>query len=707
MVRVIRKALLIIYALGILTLTPITPTALLAAAAGTAMACADGSNGFSVIFLVDQSASMSQTTGGSAQIPPSDPGQQRKYAPAYALTRLGEEHLFAEGNPVYSLGVISFGTNARTDLPLTAMTPDPKDPVGWASQDQQLVGQLKADSLGDTDFQPAFNQAAQEFQSAQQACGNKLGQKAIVLITDGGPCVLAQGCDPNTPFWSDDQTYMQNLTQHLEETFPQKDYRLWVLTLSVPQAQDLPRVAPFWTALTKYYNGQLIPLQNNQADVADQVARVLEQLGLELRTPTCGNGNYVDPYVGQLSLWFLKPSPGQTVQVTLPDGSTVASNDPRILLHQSFGANEELVIGSPPPGQWTFSGCSNVVIVERDFQPVARLRAPTGVITAGTKEAPLTYSLVDANGNPIPSNPSFPLTWVADVTNPQGTKSSTCQLQPTDTSGVFSCAGLSDAAPGTYQVHVVAEAKSANPYPQPRSFPRSPQCTGFGLPSIASTDFFVAEDCGATYQVAQATSTAVPAPTLVPSATPAMPTTLPTAPPIAVPTSVPTTAPQVATSVPKPTSTPIPPPPPPPPLLEILAVLLLLAVLVGGGIAFMLSRQAGPRGSLTFTGATGDVRGDLPLVGRGVLRLNRERCEQRLPGIGLVSLIVEPGLPADGHSTIRLTLEGVDGHHVNGQIFHDGDTAFVDDLGDCHVTYTAVVVGGSTPTREPDPFAGV
>src|ERR1700738_2384414 len=92
-IRAIERKVVVIV-LGIVAMLAMVNTLGTSAADAAGGACTDGQHTFSVLFLIDQSGSMGGTTVGGMRIPASDPAEQRRYAPTYALARVAEERLY-------------------------------------------------------------------------------------------------------------------------------------------------------------------------------------------------------------------------------------------------------------------------------------------------------------------------------------------------------------------------------------------------------------------------------------------------------------------------------------------------------------------------------------------------------------------------------------------------------------------------------------
>jgi len=91
-----------------------------------------------VIFLIDQSSSM-----GAALFRPSDPTDQRETAVEAMIDWLAENALDRCPNSRHQVGVVSFGTTGRIDLPLTELSPDSFNEL------QVIQNRLKDDIVAD------------------------------------------------------------------------------------------------------------------------------------------------------------------------------------------------------------------------------------------------------------------------------------------------------------------------------------------------------------------------------------------------------------------------------------------------------------------------------------------------------------------------------------------------------------------------------
>lgn len=279
------KILYLVRLLGLIASLVLVGRPIEVAAQTTGDPCASGPGSFSVLFLVDQSDSMSGTTVADVAIPASDPTGLRQYAPGFALSWIVQHPRPTPTLPIDVLGVVSFGRTASVDLPLTAVASNQFGPAADAER-QRLANAFRLELRGDTDFLPAFVAAEAQFEQQARTCGDEIGERAIILVTDGAPCVVAAGCNPKAPYWPGDRAYLKQVFEDVEAMFDPHAYRLWVLTLTRPDAVDLERTLPAWTELAERYRGTVISLRHDPVDLQRTVDGILDELSHVPITPT-------------------------------------------------------------------------------------------------------------------------------------------------------------------------------------------------------------------------------------------------------------------------------------------------------------------------------------------------------------------------------------------------------------------------------------
>jgi len=134
-----------------------------------------------IVFLIDQSESMSRSHGGGL---PNDPYYLRKYAVDWVITWLGDNVLTYCPEVVHRIAVISWGSEARIDMSLTLIAPKNEDV--WETRRAELKENIVLDSIGETNPLLAFEAARTVFNNASRLDNNRRKQ-VIVFVTDGEP----------------------------------------------------------------------------------------------------------------------------------------------------------------------------------------------------------------------------------------------------------------------------------------------------------------------------------------------------------------------------------------------------------------------------------------------------------------------------------------------------------------------------------------
>lgn len=348
--------------------------------------------GVDMVFLVDQSGSISGYGGATA----TDPLQQREYAVETAIDLLTDIALDLCPDVTHRVAVISYGTNAHLDLPLTLISPD------TLSEALELRETLKeaiiAQDLGQTDPQRAFLLAAQELNRAAPL-GEQPRKRAIIFITDGQPCI-GSGCVESE---FDYMGYTEEMKEQIDEDFPfdptllQQEQCLQDLREEVGADEELPaeernfcleeyqvdaqayqNSTYIWTILLRNnlayardlqalltqisteHAGTLFRLDNNRQQVPTIFRQIIEQLtGVRAARLSCAPFA-VNPYLQKATFNFYKFDPSLQVTLsykdvnghiyTLTGGETTGGFE--VISHYVQGANERYELAYPYPGIW-------------------------------------------------------------------------------------------------------------------------------------------------------------------------------------------------------------------------------------------------------------------------------------------------------------------------------------------------------------------
>src|SRR6202035_3505350 len=224
-------------------------TALLVAPASGMGQTAPAGPGLDLIVLVDRSASMS---GGEGRAP-GDPHGLRALLLGLALEVVARS---AESNRVsHRLGVVSFGSKARVDLPLAEVRRDDLPRL------RREVAAIPSGSLGNTDFLAAFAAAAKLLEALSTDAAR---QRAVLLVTDGVPYV--PGVDV--------AAYRRELRAFVAAHFLGRQTALEILVLPPPAAA---RAADrqLWRELS---SGRVAEIADDRGDAFAALDRILAGL---------------------------------------------------------------------------------------------------------------------------------------------------------------------------------------------------------------------------------------------------------------------------------------------------------------------------------------------------------------------------------------------------------------------------------------------
>ena len=352
-----------------------------------------------VIFIIDQSSSMGGIECGSGLrlSVPNDPTGQREYATEAMLDLLADLSLDICPGQVNRVAVISFGTSARVDLPLTDINPSTFE--SSQSLREEIKESVIADNLCQTDPILAFREAINILKKSEDSINGKR-KRVIVFITDGTPCVAEFGCGvsmdvigyiknlreivkEDLPF-DDVLLQQEQCIQNLEEEYqssepPAKEVNNCLSTYHVDD-EDIAKSTYIYTILlnqgspypdnfkeeirgmSEEHGGELITLGSNRQDIPSTFKSILSDLS-DTEIPSIDCGSFVvNPYQKRAILVFYKYDPDIKVTLSYEDINGVEhlisgneqniENSFSVAEYQQYGANERYVINNPYPGKW-------------------------------------------------------------------------------------------------------------------------------------------------------------------------------------------------------------------------------------------------------------------------------------------------------------------------------------------------------------------
>lgn len=426
-----------------------------------------------VVFLVDYSASMGGDNGGI----PTDPATQRRYAIEAVIDLLSDIALDLCPDVTHRIAVVSFGTTAEIDIPLTEIDPD--DSLDSERIRGALKEQIVVRNLGATHPKPAFERAAEILRDAGPIT-DEIRKRAIIFVTDGEPC-FGDGCLDGT---FDSVTYSREMRDQIAEDFPfdptllQQEECLKDLRMTVGPDEDLPqegrnecldehavppetyasstyvwvillrnqqsyrqRLRDIFEEIAETHGGELIPLSNNRQEVPTTFRNILEQLtGVRAARLSCGNFA-VNPYLKRARLVFYKfdASVEVSLSYTDVDGDTFTIEGGEhnggfdVEEYYRQGANERYVLIEPYPGIWQMrsENCDGLDAFYDpiEFDPQPNLALPAAFPQRDRPpyydtEAPyyINYQMLDESGQIVTQaeHEHFALDLEITVTEPDG-----------------------------------------------------------------------------------------------------------------------------------------------------------------------------------------------------------------------------------------------------------------------------------------------
>ena len=350
-----------------------------------------------VVFIIDQSGSMAGQNGVV-----NDPTDQREWAPKGMIDLLSDIALDQCPDAHHRMAVISFGTEARVDLPLRDINPDTLDEALRIRED--LKKYISADDLGATNPKLAFELAVDILDDASPLSGEGIRKRVVIYVTDGEPCVPNLGCNPpNTTM--DFDAYVRGMRDEINLSLPfdpvllqqeicldglfeqygdieaipaeEKNACLDQFNVSADAYQNSTyiylvflkfgetysnRLRAYYEEIAEGHAGNVYDLTESRNDIPTLFRIILTRLaGVKATRLSCGNFA-VNPYLRKATIVFYKfdaeikvtlsytDSQGKRHEITA--GQPGSSGGFDVDEYYQYGANERYVFDLPYPGIW-------------------------------------------------------------------------------------------------------------------------------------------------------------------------------------------------------------------------------------------------------------------------------------------------------------------------------------------------------------------
>lgn len=343
--------------------------------------------GLDIVFLIDQSESMLTN----------DANGIRSNAVRTALDILGDNAMYFCPGVKHRIAVLGFGDewNDAPDTRIyisstTVISPSLEDIKAWFDYRTELKNTVPfIEDLGATDHLSAL-QAAAEIMDDWLASADDVGtprKRAVVLVTDGAPCILDQGCVKG----NDTFTYSPKLPAYMQQVEDFAASRLawrgadnpasvymWLIGFRSQSGSDFfddKRIREPWERIAASHAGQVQILQPGEkevmnADLTSIVATIMDPLlGSRLTRWNCTEPIWIDPYISDVTIIHvfrrganpglslanvvvrIKTVVGGQVIAVIESGSVTAGSG-RVDDYTRDGPNERYVFYRPMPGKY-------------------------------------------------------------------------------------------------------------------------------------------------------------------------------------------------------------------------------------------------------------------------------------------------------------------------------------------------------------------
>ncbi|RMH74630.1 MAG: VWA domain-containing protein [Calditrichaeota bacterium] len=381
---------------AIIGLVFLVVTPLFSVAAQPQIPQTEGCVALDLVVLLDQSSSMKTN----------DPNKLRIEALEQIVDQLGDNNLYFCRDAKHRMAIVGFGDTLPLEGKESSADDDvrvyvsdiviaPQNPNAWINKTRNdIKNRLPgSEDLHGTDFLAAFQKAREILNTwDRQKIEGADRRKLVLVITDGGPCILAEGCGINPGYGPEQmRKHMQNLEKYLD---PNSHYFPWrgagnpnSVNISVVALNDEENpsynyledksegsVSATWERITANHGGKFTPVATDKPQnlkLSTQVYDTLSPfLANHLERWECGKPLWVNPYDSSLliiQVWRIGASAGHLphdVKVKLRhtgfDGITVFEGGSPTNQNQSFvprdysatGLSERYVFYNPLPGKY-------------------------------------------------------------------------------------------------------------------------------------------------------------------------------------------------------------------------------------------------------------------------------------------------------------------------------------------------------------------
>ncbi len=379
-----------------------------------------GDDGLDVVFIIDQSGSMSGSILKSKSHPrPNDGTGQRISAVRNGIIRFAEE---VEGTALaHRFSVIEFGSYNHLNVPLSdkKQSYNPAQPGAAKRDSEGWAEKLRPKNFGYTDTPGAMRAAITEFRRWQTSGLSGTRERKLLLVTDGRPCVFGPHGTRCKPL-----KQMRKEIKGHAETLKKMGVDIWVIGLNDSDNYWNQGDGVFWQNIAGRDKNGLHKAR--LADTAfpgitkrsqDIIDDWLKLTSLPLKTEEYN----IRPYLKRVVFNINANKPGATLQIEYPNGQiksvAVSSSSSR----GSYSVRH--VLENPAPGPYKLKKAPKYAYSIHVEEELATLTFLSPIITKKDDKTRVVFQVMQMGG-PLQEVPGWPINKTVEakviITAPSG-----------------------------------------------------------------------------------------------------------------------------------------------------------------------------------------------------------------------------------------------------------------------------------------------